>query len=36
MVDFVLVVVVHHISWAVRAGPSKHTGRLMDPAERPI
>ena len=37
-VDAVVVVaVVHHISWAaVRAGPSKHMGRLMGRAERPI
>ena len=33
----VVVAVVHHISWAaVRAGPSKHMGRVMDQAERPI
>ena len=32
----VVVAVVHHISWAaVRAGPSKHMGRLMGRAERP-
>ena len=37
-VDAVVVVaVVHHISWAaVRAGPSKHMGRLMGRAEWPI
>ena len=37
-VDVVVVVaVVHHTSWAaVRAGPSKHMGRLMGRAERPI
>ena len=37
-VDVVVVVaIVHYISWAaVRAGPSKHMGRLMGRAERPI
>ena len=36
-VDVVEVVSAVHISWAaVRAGPSKHMGRLMGRAERPI
>ena len=37
-VDVVEVLaVVHHMSWAaVRAGPSKHMGRLMGRPERPI
>ena len=36
-VDVVVVAVIHAISWAaVRAGPSKHMGRLMGRVEPPI
>ena len=33
----VVVAMLHHITWAaIQAGPSKHMGRVMGRAERPI